>query len=104
LWSLAEVWGGLDDNPKSISRQSGALNLSPKKVEKIIKKLIEMEKIFPYELEGKRFLWLKNLPKHQKMTKIPQSKLPLPEWIDAESHSYDSKTCWTYSVLEVLTP
>jgi hypothetical protein len=104
LWSLAEVWGGLEDTPKSISRQSGALDFPFKKVEKIIKKLIEMEKIYPYELAGKKFLWLKNLPKHQKMVKIPQSKLPLPDWISAESHEYDSKTCWSYKVIEDSSP
>jgi hypothetical protein len=104
LWSLAECWGGLEDNPKSISRQSGALNLSSKKVGGILKKLVELDKIFPYELEGKRYLWLKNLPKHQKLSRSPKSKIPIPNWIHAEPHEYDSKTSWTYTVLEDLAP
>jgi hypothetical protein len=104
MWSLAECWGGIEDNPRSIARQSGALNLSAKKTEKILKKLIQMEKIFPYELEGKKYLWLKNLHKFQKRAKVPESKLPLPRWIEANSTSYESRTFWNYTILEHLAP
>ena len=100
LWSLAECWGGVEDNPKSISRQSGALSLSPQKVEKILKKLIEIGKIYRYKFEEKSYLWLKNLQKHQKLAKLPKSKVPVPHFVQEESHDYESKTCYTYRVLE----
>jgi len=104
LWSLAECWGGLEDNPKSIARQSGALNLSTKKIEKIIQKLVEMGKIYRYFHQEKPFLWLKNLKKHQNLKKVPQSKIPIPNFIHSEEHNYESKKVYSYSVLEHLTP
>ena len=104
MWSLAEGWGGLENAPKSIARQSGALNLSPKKVEKIIEQLIKMGKIYPYELAGKKYFWLKNLPKHQNLKRIPESKLLIPAWIEETVYEHETKKAWNYKVIESLAP
>ena len=83
LWSIAEDWGGFTLNSKDIRLQMGGLSNSytPERIIEIIQSLIKLNKIIVYEYNEKKYGWIKNFLKHQKLLAPYAPVLPLPQWI-----------------------
>jgi hypothetical protein len=47
-------------------------------VEKIIEEIVAMHRYFPFEAEGKRWLWCPTMPKHQTINHPSKRKYPIP--------------------------
>ena len=84
LWTIAEDWGGFPYDPAWVFYQMGGLIpiYTIEKIQLILERLVEYEKIIIYEDEKQRkFGWLKNFLKHQILLSPIGPKLPLPNWI-----------------------
>ncbi|MBU2060186.1 MAG: hypothetical protein KKD77_22305 [Gammaproteobacteria bacterium] len=91
LWGNADDWGGIELNPKSLSLRMGALKTTTQEVEKVISCLVNgLKKIIPYEVNGKRYGWIKNFLKHQKLNNPALPTIPTPEWIHFTVETYGS--------------
>lgn len=97
LWCIADDSGCLEINPLLFKMKIfPGDNFSPEMLSEYIDKLIELKKILPYEVAGKRYGWLKNFHKHQTLNKPSAPTIPLPDWIiwhgeeefDSKRHQY----------------
>lgn len=105
LWGIAEDWGGYEPKYGSIALRSGALRLTKEIVEKAIQTLIDMGKILPYQVKGKKYHWIKNFLKHQNLNNPSPPLIPLPPWIEWEEAQYPSgKKYAKYSILQEMLP
>jgi hypothetical protein len=106
LWSIAEDWGGYEPKYKDIALKMGAFNLSSKKVEAFIRKLIDAKKIVEYEIRGKKVHWIVNFLKRQTLNNPGAPELPLPEWIKCEIKlrgKFKKKTA-SYTIVHGMVP
>lgn len=90
LWALAEDFGGYEAKYGNISLKTGVLKLKTSQVKEIIEKLIKLGKIVTYEINGKKYHWIKNLLKHQRLNNPAIPTLPLPPWVSCEIRQYKS--------------
>jgi len=81
-WNFADDHGVFPDKPKELRVSIFPYNPQVK-VEKYIEELVAAEKLIPYEVDGKKFYWIKNFIKHQKID-YPTYKYPLSESIRRE--------------------
>ena len=75
-WNFADDNGIFENNIKKIRAE-----IFPYKsldIEKNYNQLIKLEKFIPYEVDGKKYIWIKNFPKWQKGIKFPSYRYPLP--------------------------
>ena len=106
LWSLSEDFGGYDPNYGSIALRMGAFKLKSKEIETHVGKLIKIDKIVEYEVNGKTYHWIKAFFKRQVLNNpaLPQN-VPLPPWIEAEEKEYKSgKKYAKYTIIPDLLP
>ncbi len=119
LAQLADDSGCLEDSPFAFK-----LHLFPSPLDSDITvevltewrdKLIQANKLIPYEVNGKKCLFIFNFHKHQSLKNPEQPEVPLPEWITWKSYKSNpsaGKYVVNYEVLsnfldtsyEVLTP
>ena len=81
LWNFADDNGVIPNNPYEI--KGAIFPHSQVKIDKNIDELIKINKLIPYEVEGKQYLWIKNFIKHQKID-YPAYKYPLSESVRGE--------------------
>lgn len=93
LWSLAEDWGGVDIEPRSLLLQMGGMQsyYDVERIDQILNSLIELNKIIIYESNNKKYGWIKNFAKHQNLNIPAPPKLPLPEWIKWHPKTSENK-------------
>lgn len=102
LWAIAEDWGGYEFKPDDISLATGALKITPKKVENFCKKLIDADKIIAYSVNGRTYHWLTHFMEHQSLNNPSIPKLPLPDWIDCKI-KVNEKTKKKTAQYEIIT-
>ena len=92
LWGIADDSGVYYPNYSDIALKMGALRFTAAETEAFIDSLIKVQKIIPFEIQdtGKSYHWLKNFLNHQTLNNPSVPKLPLPEWISMEVHTYKS--------------
>ena len=84
LWQLADDSGCLEDEPRSFkilifpSDQDITLEI----LQQWRDHLIQFGKLIPYEVYGKKCLYMKNFHKHQLLRSPNPPEVPLPEWIE----------------------
>ena len=81
LWNLADSEGIVENNEEKIKIQ-----IFPYKrgaISKNLQKLIDLKRLELYEIDKKKYLWIKNFIKHQKID-YPTYKYPLSENIRQE--------------------
>ena len=100
LWGIAEDWGGYEFNPEDLALRMGALKFSGKEVSRFAEILVSMGKIIPYQINGKKYHWIKNFQEHQPLNNPSPPHLPLPEWIMCELKKYKSGK--TYAIYRVV--
>ena len=78
LWILSDDNGVIEWRPDKVKIQT--LPYDEVDVEKLLAELIEAQKIRQYtsDSDGKKYIFLKNLLKHQKIDRPRKSNLPLP--------------------------
>ena len=83
MWTLAEDWGGIDLEPKNLRLQMGGLqdNYTSLRITEIIEKLVQLDKVKIYEVQGRMYGWIKNFPRHQELRFPSPPKIPLPSWV-----------------------
>ncbi len=80
---LAEDSGCLeyDARPMKMLLYPADNDITPEILDEWIKKLIQMGKLIIYEVEGKKYLYLKNFHKHQSLRFMAPPEVPLPPWV-----------------------
>ncbi len=82
LWCLAEDSGCFEPNPLLLKMKIFPGDDVPLgEIQKHIDRLVELEKIVLYEVDGKEYAWLKNFHKHQKLERPSPPTIPLPDWL-----------------------
>jgi hypothetical protein len=88
-WSAAEDSGVFLLSPLSLKMKLfPGDDISGDEIQAYIDTLIEMKKVVPFEIGGKKYGWLRNFHRHQKLDNPPKPTLPLPVWMawnDSES-------------------
>ncbi len=56
-------------------------DITPDILKEWVEKLVKMEKLIAYEVEGKRYLFVKNFHKHQSLKFMARPEVPLPPWV-----------------------
>jgi hypothetical protein len=77
LWNFADDNGVMEYDPTSIKAR-----IFPNdriSVDKLLKELIDIGKAIIYEVEKKRYIYIKNLANHQVIDRPRKSHLPMPE-------------------------
>ena len=75
-WNFADDNGIFEDNIKKTRGE-----IFPYKnidIEKNYNQLIKIEKFIPYEINKKKYIWIKNFPKWQRGIKYPSYRYPPP--------------------------
>ncbi|MGO8683993.1 MAG: hypothetical protein ACLQUT_05370 [Thermoleophilia bacterium] len=97
LWALAEDSGCLEDDPFNWK-----LLLWPSPLDADITvdllttwrdEMIEAGKLIPYEVAGRRYLFLLTFHKHEHPRNPQFPSLPLPPWVTATTHPTDTRKC-----------
>ena len=83
LTQLAEDSGCLEYDPRSfkIILYPADNDINPEVLTEWTEKIIKMGKLIVYEVEGKKYLYIKNFPKHQSLRTPAPPEIPLPIWI-----------------------
>ena len=83
LTQLAEDSGCLEYDPRSfkIILYPADNDINPEVLVEWTEKIIKMGKLIVYEVEGKKYLYIKNFPKHQSLRTPAPPEIPLPIWI-----------------------
>ena len=90
LWNLADSEGIIEDSEEKIRVQLFPYKKHTK-ITKSIKALIDFGKLIPYEVDGKKYLLIKNFKKWQKESH-PTYKYPKPPQFQKSSE--DSRKVW----------
>lgn len=83
-WQLADDSGCLDDDPLAfkIHLFPADADITIDIIEQFRDALVAIEKLIPYEANGKKCLYLKNFHKHQAIKNPAPPETPLPPWIE----------------------
>jgi len=83
MWCVADDSGCLELNPLLLKMKvlPGDETVSIDDIRDYFDKLIELNKIITYKVDGKEYGWLKNFHKHQSLNKPNAPSVPLPKWI-----------------------
>ena len=83
ITQLAEDSGCLEYDPRSmkIILYPADNDITPDDLKEWTEKIIEMGKIVTYEVEGKKYLFIKNFHKHQSLKFPAPPEVPLPPWV-----------------------
>ncbi|MEN3012865.1 MAG: hypothetical protein ABDH34_08340 [Dictyoglomus thermophilum] len=88
LWQIAEDSGCLEDDPftiKIILFPSPSDNdITIETINSFIETLVKLGKLVRYEVDGKKYLFIKNFHKHQKINPAQRPTIPLPDFISFE--------------------
>jgi len=93
LWSEADDFGGVEQDFAKFSLNSGFTKINKKRTKSYIEILLTLKKIIPYEPSppnGKKYLYLKNFLKHQKLRNASPPSIPLPPWVSCTIKAYPS--------------
>ena len=101
LWQLADDSGCLFDDPFAFKIQlyPGDMDITPDILREWRDKLVSLEKLIPYESDGRACLYLKRFHRHQTLRSPAGPTVPLPpwiKWIPSKQHRRSGK----YEVLE----
>ncbi|NLT94838.1 MAG: hypothetical protein GXW85_04780 [Clostridia bacterium] len=77
-------------------------NIPLEQLQQYIEKLIELNKVVPYEANGRQYGWLKNFHKHQRLDKPSPPTVPLPPWVKfhGEEEFGNQRHKWYYEIIE----
>lgn len=83
MWCVADDSGCFELNPLLLKMKilPGDQDITTEDIQKYLEKLIDLKKIITYEVDGKKYGWLKNFHKHQTLNKPNSPSVPLPSWI-----------------------
>ena len=83
LTQLAEDSGCLEYDPRSfkIILYPADNDINPELLTEWTEIIIKMGKLIVYEVEGKKYLYIKNFHKHQSLRNPAPPEIPLPTWI-----------------------
>ncbi len=104
LWCVAEDSGCFEINQLSLKMKIfPGDNISLEQLQQYIDKLIELDKVVPYEANGRQYGWLKNFHKHQRLDKPSPPSIPLPDFIlwHGEEEFGDKRHKYYYEVLPI---
>jgi len=102
LWCVAEDSGCFEINPLGLKMKIfPGDNIPLEQLQQYIEKLIELNKVVPYEANGRQYGWLKNFHKHQRLDKPSPPSIPLPDFIcwHGEEEFGDKRHKYYYEVL-----
>ncbi len=102
LWCVAEDSGCFEINPLGLKMKIfPGDNIPLEQLQQYIEKLIELDKVVPYEANGRQYGWLKNFHKHQRLDKPSPPSIPLPDFIfwHGEEEFGDKRHKYYYEVL-----
>jgi len=90
---LADDSGCLEDDPLAFKLHlyPGDMDVDLDFIQKYRDKLIEINKLIPYESCGKKCLYIKNFHKHQSLKNPAPPGVPLPEWVIWEAFKSNPK-------------
>lgn len=98
LWCVADDSGCLSLDALSLKMKIfPGDNIDISTIQKYVDTLIAIDKIIPYEVDGKQYGWIKNFCKHQRLDRPSPPTIPLPPfiiWHDEEKEKYK----WYYEV------
>ena len=103
LWCLAEDSGCFEPNPLLLKMKIFPGDDIPLgEIQKHIDRLVELDKIVLYQVDGKEYAWLKNFHKHQKLDRPAPPAIPLPEWLvfHGEEEYGTQRHKWHYEVVD----
>jgi DnaD/phage-associated family protein len=75
-------------------------NIELSAIQQYLDKLIDINKIIPYEANGKRYGWIKNFIKHQKLDRPSPPTIPLPPFIIWHDEAKERHK-WYYEVIDI---
>jgi len=104
LWCVAEDSGCFELKPLQLKMQIfPGDNISTDEINTFLEKLEDLRKIIIYEVNGKKYAWIKNFHKHQTLNKPTPPQIPLPDWIIFEGQDTHGKERhkWKYIVLDM---
>ncbi len=83
LWCVADDSGCFELNSLLLKMKilPGDQNITTEDIQKYLDILIEQKKIITYEVNDKKYSWIKNFHKHQTLNKPNSPTVPLPSWI-----------------------
>ena len=109
LWALAEDSGCLRDDPfewKMVLWPSpNDADITVELLQRWRDELVQAGKLIPYEIDGKKYLFIKKFHDHERPRNPQQPTLPLPPWVNItnkEGTSLDGKR-WTRCLYEVCS-
>ncbi len=83
LWCVADDSGCFEMNTLLLKMKIFPGDaITPEDIEGYLATLLDLGKVIAYEVEGKRYGWLKNFHKHQTLQKPSPPTVPLPDWIE----------------------
>ncbi len=93
LWQLADDSGCLEYDTLAFKIQLFPADneITENIISCWIQKLIEAHKLIPYEVDGKKCLFLKNFHKHQTLKNCPPPEVPLPPWAAFEPYQSNDR-------------
>lgn len=101
LWCVAEDSGVYEPKLLALKMKIFPGDDIPLEVlQDYLNKLIQLEKVVPYEAGGKKLHWLKNFHRHQKVDRPSPPTLPLPPWITwhGEEEFGNQRHRWYYEI------
>lgn len=101
LWVIADDSGCVEDDPFAFKVLvfPGDANITAEMLEGYRDVLVREGKLIPYEVGGKKCLYIKNFHKHQTLKNCPPPEVPLPPWIRWEPFESNPRA-GKYVVLE----
>lgn len=83
IWCVAEDSGCFEFNSLLLKMKvlPGDQNVTSENIQEYLDILIKLKKIIIYEVDGRKYGWLKNFHKHQSLNKPNPPSTPLPNWI-----------------------
>lgn len=106
LWCMAEDSGCFEPNPLLLKMKIfPGDDISLDKIQGYVGKLVELEKVVLYQVDGKEYAWLKNFHKHQKLDRPTPPTIPLPEWLvfRGEEECGTQRHKWHYELVDHST-
>lgn len=102
LWCVAEDSGCLELNPLFLKMKIfPGDNIELDQIQIYIDKLVDLDKIIDYEVDNKKYGWIKNFHKHQTLNRPSPPTVPLPSWIIFHGENEFSKRHeYYYEVIE----
>jgi len=90
---LADDSGCLEDDPLAFKLHlyPGDMDVDLDFIQRYRDKLVEIDKLIPYESCGKKGLFIKNFHKHQSLKNPAPPGVPLPEWLTWEAFKSNPK-------------